>query len=199
MTLKIQYNKTFLQQVQKMIKMRENALPTLKSKESALRVEVQKVAKKIEDKKEAYNEELEKQSAIEQFWVEFPPVITVKDVRTHVRNIAGVRIPILDGIDYDVKDVSFFNNPAWLLEGMERLKNLIQFIIEIEVLEKQLKVLDYARKKTTQKVNLYEKVQIPAFREMIIKIKRFLEDEDNISKAAQKIVKERNKQKEAQL
>jgi V/A-type H+-transporting ATPase subunit D len=52
-------------------------------------------------------------------------------------------------------------------------------------------LLDKARKKTTQKVNLYEKVQIPGFQEAIRKIKRFLEDEENLSKSSQKIVKTR--------
>jgi V/A-type H+-transporting ATPase subunit D len=52
--------------------------------------------------------------------------------------------------------------------------------------------LEYARKKTTQKVNLYEKVQIPAYQEAISKIKRFLEDEENLSKAAQKIMKRKS-------
>jgi V/A-type H+-transporting ATPase subunit D len=49
--------------------------------------------------------------------------------------------------------------------------------------------LDYARKKTTQKVNLFEKVQIPGFQDAIRKIKRFMEDEENLSKSSQKIVK----------
>ena len=42
---------------------------------------------------------------------------------------------------------------------------------------------------TTQKVNLFEKVQIPGFQDAIRKIKRFMEDEENLSKSSQKIVK----------
>ncbi|MCG8571217.1 MAG: V-type ATP synthase subunit D, partial [Spirochaetes bacterium] len=57
--------------------------------------------------------------------------------------------------------------------------------------EKSLEILEYARKKTTQKVNLYEKVQIPEFSEAILKIKRFLEDVENLEKAAQKITKQK--------
>jgi len=52
-------------------------------------------------------------------------------------------------------------------------------------------LLEKARRKTTQKVNLYEKVQIPGFQEAMLKIKRFMEDEDNLSKSSQKIVKTR--------
>ena len=60
-------------------------------------------------------------------------------------------------------------------------------------------LMDHASKKTTQKVNLFEKVQIPGFEDAIRKIKRFMEDEENLSKAAQKIVKARQEQKEAKL
>ena len=49
-------------------------------------------------------------------------------------------------------------------------------------------------RKTTQKVNLYEKVQIPGYEDAIRKIKRFMEDEENLSKSAQKIVKTKQQQ-----
>jgi V/A-type H+-transporting ATPase subunit D len=40
-------------------------------------------------------------------------------------------------------------------------------------------------------VNLFEKVQIPDYNDAIRKIKRYLEDEENLNKSAQKIVKQR--------
>ena len=42
MTIKFQYNKTSLGELGKQLKMRQKALPTIKSKESALRSEVKK-------------------------------------------------------------------------------------------------------------------------------------------------------------
>ena len=64
--------------------------------------------------------------------------------------------------------------------------------IESEVYKEKARILDFQRKKTTQKVNLYEKVQIPGYQEAIRKIKRYMEDEENLSKAASKIVKSRH-------
>lgn len=66
-----------------------------------------------------------------------------------------------------------------------------------KVLQQRVRLLEQARKKTTQKVNLYEKVQIPGFEEAIRKIKRYLEDEENLAKSAQKIVKTRHQEKNA--
>ena len=45
-------------------------------------------------------------------------------------------------------------------------------------------------------MNLYEKVQIPGYQEAIRKIKRYMEDEENLSKAASKIVKSRHAEEE---
>ena len=53
----------------------------------------------------------------------------------------------------------------------------------------KLELLEHARKKTTQKVNLFEKVQIPGYKDAIRKVKRFMEDEESLSKSSQKIMR----------
>ena len=47
MSIKFQYNKTSLQALEKNLNMRVRALPTIKNKESALRVEVKKAKDEI--------------------------------------------------------------------------------------------------------------------------------------------------------
>ena len=95
-----------------------------------------------------------------------------------------------------MKPYSLFLDPLWYFDGVTLLKELASLGIEREVWLERMRVLDYARKKTTQKVNLYEKVQIPGYSEAIRKIKRFLEDEENLSKSSQKIVKKRQEEEE---
>ena len=75
---------------------------------------------------------------------------------------------------------------------MRILQELTRLGLESEVFEQKRRILDFQRKKTTQKVNLYEKVQIPGYQEAILKIKRYMEDEENLSKASSKIVKTRH-------
>ncbi len=115
----------------------------------------------------------------------------VKDVKMGVKKIAGVRTPVFEDVIYELKEFSLFNSPQWFLDGIETLKNLVKIAIEREFYYRKMDLLNHARKKTTQKVNLYEKVQIPGYHDAIMKIKRFLEDEENLSKSAQKIVKTR--------
>jgi V/A-type H+-transporting ATPase subunit D len=192
MAINFQYNKTYLQQLNKGLKVRENALPTLISKESALRVEV----KKAREETGAIEQELKNQYAgltdLQRLWGELPQgLISVSDVNITIKKIAGVKTPVLDGVAFEVHRYSLFSSPAWMPSGIEILKTLASLKIKLELAKKKVQILEYARKKTTQKVNLYEKVQIPEYKEAIRKIKRFLEDEENLSKSSQKILKQK--------
>ena len=75
--------------------------------------------------------------------------------------------------------------------GIEILKEITAKKIELQLRRDTLAQMENARRKTTQKVNLYKKVQIPGFEEAIRKIKRFLEDEETLAKSSQKILKNR--------
>ncbi len=198
MAIKFQYNKTALQDMNKQLKVRVRALPTLKNKESALRVEV----KRAKDDAARLDGELQSKMAeydeMVRMWGEFDEsLLLVDDVEIEVKKIAGVKTPLLGKVIFKIKDYSMFNNPSWFLDGIAILKQLASIGIEREFYIRKMHLLDKARKKTTQKVNLYEKVQIPGYEHAILKIKRFLEDEENLSKSSQKIVKNRLEQMEA--
>lgn len=192
MAIKFQYNKTSLGDLGKQLKMRQKALPTIKSKESALRSEVKRAkdsAAEYRRKSDALVAEYDYMTAL---WGEFDcTLLRVTDVVLSSHKIAGVRIPQLEDVIFDEKPFDMFSSPAWFGDGLDVLKRLARLGIEFEVYNRQTELLDYARRKTTQKVNLYEKVQIPGYEDAIRKIKRFMEDEENLSKSAQKIVKTR--------
>ncbi len=197
MAIKFQYNKTALGDLDKQLKVRRRALPTIKSKESALRMEVKR-AKNIAGE---FRTQLDDLSARHEYmvamWGEFDPdLVRIDDVRLTEGKVAGVRVPILEGIDFSEKEYDLFASPAWTADGVELVKKIGALMVESEVYTRRSELLDRARKKTTQKVNLYEKVQIPGYEEAILKIKRFLEDEENLSKSSQKIVKQRHEAQE---
>ena len=198
MAIKFQYNKTSMQLLEKQLKIRVRTLPTIKSKESALRLEVKRSKEKVEEFDEKLENILQQSGDILRLWGEFKPdLISVEDVKFSVKKIAGVNTPVYEGASYKIKEFSVFNMPSWILDGIEYMKSLIDITLEREFWVRKMELLSKARKKTTQKVNLYEKVQIPGFEDAIRKIKRALEDEENLSKAAQKIVKMRQ-EKEAE-
>lgn len=201
MAINFQYNKTSLQSLEKNLKMRVRALPTIKNKESALRMEVKRAKVDIKKLEQEIEERIAAYDKMLALWGEFDTsLLSVVDVKMSIKKIAGVRLPVLDEVIFETKPYSMFNSPKWFSDGLTQLKDLAQVGIEQEFYLQKLNLLEYARKKTTQKVNLFEKVQIPGYEEAIIKIKRFMEDEENLSKSSQKIVKSRQqKQKEAEL
>ena len=199
MAIKFQYNKTSLQGLEKQLKMRQRALPTLKNKESALRSEVKRAKDNAVRLEEKLAEALTRYDQMVRLWGEFDAsLVRIADVDLSVKKIAGVLTPILEGIKFEVGAYNPFTQPVWFADGIAITKQLAGFAIEREVFLRKMELLDFARKKTTQKVNLYEKVQIPGFEDAMRKIKRFLEDEDNLSKSAQKIVKTRQQQQEVE-
>ena len=193
MAIKFQYNKTSLNNLNKQLKMRKNALPTLKNKESALRLEVRKAKEYAEKLIEDLDASLKRYDYLSALWNEFDAgLITITDVDLETIKVAGVKTPNLKEIHYQINDFNAFAKPAWYADGVTILKELSRLGIESEVYKEKARILDFSRKKTTQKVNLYEKVQIPGYQEAIRKIKRYMEDEENLSKAASKIVKSRH-------
>ncbi len=193
MAVKFQYNKTSLTSLGKQLKVRQNALPTLKNKESALRISVISAKNEALTQARALEQKMQEYDYLAALWNEFEPgLISIRDVHLKTVKIAGVKAPALEGIDFDLKPFSAFAKPAWYADGVRILKELSTMGIESEVSEERRRILEYNRKKTTQKVNLYEKIQIPGYQEAIRKIKRYMEDEENLSKASSKIVKNRH-------
>lgn len=195
MAIKFQYNKTSLQQLEKQLKVRERSLPTIKSKESALRIEVKRTKDEVRSLELQLEEEIRSYENMVALWNEFnPSLIRVKDVTLSTRKIAGVLVPVLNDIEFEIGTYSLFNSPSWYADGIELLKVLARTGIEAEFSGMKLELLEHARKKTTQKVNLFEKVQIPGYKDAIRKVKRFMEDEESLSKSSQKIMRS-NQQK----
>ena len=201
MAIKFQYNKTSLQHIEKQLKMRQRTLPIIKSKETALRLEVKKCKVEAVELEKKLEQQIQGYESMYALWGEFDAsLVSLKDVEMDVKKIAGVRVPILTNIRLDVKPFGVFSAPKWYFDGINLLQGLAKTAVEHEFVAAKLGLLDHARRKTTQKVNLFEKVQIPGYQEAIRKIKRFMEDEENLSKSSQKILKalqEKRKQADA--
>ncbi len=190
MAIQYQFNKTSLQSLEKNLKMRQRTLPTLQSKESALRMEVKRAKDELKALDEEVNRRIKDYDQMLALWGEFDTsLIHVDDVLMSHKKIAGVLIPVLDEVVYSTKEFSLFSSPKWFADGFEQIKAIADVGIRQEFVRHKVDLLEYARKKTTQKVNLFEKVQIPGYQDAIRKIKRFMEDEENLSKSSQKIVK----------
>ena len=193
MAIKFQYNKTSLQGIEKQLKMRLRTLPTIKNKESALRMEVKRAKDEAAELKQKLEAQIVAYDKMAALWNEFEPsLIAIQDVQLSSRKVAGIRVPMLDEVLFATRPFSMFNSPKWYPDGIRLLQILAKMGVEYEFCIMKINLLEHARKKTTQKVNLFEKVQIPGFEDAIRKIKRFMEDEENLSKSSQKIMKSKS-------
>ncbi|MBQ9362265.1 MAG: V-type ATP synthase subunit D, partial [Bacteroidaceae bacterium] len=174
----------------KNLKMRQRTLPIIKNKETALRLEVKKCKEEADELERKLQSQIAGYESMYALWGEFDTsLVSLKDVELDVRKVAGVRVPILKNIELAVQPFGLFSAPKWYFDGIRLLQGLAKTAVEREFVLAKLQLLDHARRKTTQKVNLFEKVQIPGFQEAVRKIKRFMEDEENLSKSSQKILK----------
>lgn len=192
MSLTFQYNKISLQEMQQQLKARADALPVLKYKEAILRSEAEKAKKSMTMLEKNIGQKMKQYDHMNRLWQEFPQdALTVTEIHTTLKNIAGVSTPQFERAVFSEKALCLFNHPLWITDGIALLKDLINLSLEKQLLEHRAGLLDAARKKTTQKVNLYEKVQVPAYLDAIAKVKKYLNDEESLGKAGQKIIKKR--------
>jgi len=202
MAIQFQYNKTSLQALEKQLKVRVRALPTIKNKESALRVAVIRAKDEQKALEEAFDTQMKSYEHLSKLWNEFDPtLIAIKEVEFNTKKVAGVLVPVFGSLIFDEKPYSLFHAPVWFSDGIGLLKQLAETGIQAEIVTMKLERLERARRKTTQKVNLFEKVQIPGYGDAILKIKRYLEDEESLSKSSQKIMRanlERERRKEVE-
>jgi V/A-type H+-transporting ATPase subunit D len=118
MAIQYQYNKTSLQNLEKQLKIRERALPTIKNKESALRLEVKKAKAETRELEKKLEMLIENYREMHALWTEFnAELIKVKDVELGVRKVAGVRIPVLEEVLFEIAPYSMFHAPKWYAGG----------------------------------------------------------------------------------
>ena len=114
--------------------MRKNALPTLKNKESALRLEVRKAKEYSEKLIVDLDAALKRYDSLAALWNEFEPgLITITDVDLVTVKVAGVKTPELKDIHYQINDFNAFSKPAWYADGVAILTELSKLGIESEV------------------------------------------------------------------
>ena len=123
---------------------------------------------------------------------ELEGLVSVKQIRTSQANIAGVEIPVFDGIDTEVKPIDLWATPAWIDDAVAAWTSVLALQSERVVLEEQKRRIAEELRTTSQRVNLFEKVKIPACRENIRVIKIAIGDEQTAAVTRGKIAKSRS-------
>lgn len=184
------------QKVQKdALKMYQRYLPTLTLKKQQLQTEIRTIdakAKEVRAKRKQLEEEFDEWISVFGEADAFKPgMVTVKNIKKGVGNIAGVVIPVYEGADFSRGDYDLYETPLWIDMAADRMEKALSLDLEAEVLDEQVRLLSQELRTTTQRVNLFEKVKIPETKANIKKISVYLGDEQVAAVVRSKISKKK--------
>jgi V/A-type H+-transporting ATPase subunit D len=104
-------------------------------------------------------------------------------------NVAGVSLPVLGAIEFPAAAYSLFGTPPWVDRALDELREATRRRLARDSVERQLQLISFELTKVIQRVNLFEKVMVPAAREAIRIIRIQLGDEMAAAVGRAKIVK----------
>ena len=182
------------------LKMYQRYLPTLTLKKQQLQSEIRTIEQKANEVRAA-------RVALEQefkVWISVfgeeeafkPGMVTVRNIKKGVGNIAGVTIPVYEGAEFGRGDYDLYATPLWIDLAADRMEKSLSLDLEASVLDEQVRLLSQELRTTSQRVNLFEKVKIPEAKANIKKISVYLGDQQVsavvISKVSKKKIDQRN-------
>ncbi|MDZ7822280.1 MAG: V-type ATP synthase subunit D [Candidatus Marinimicrobia bacterium] len=116
-------------------------------------------------------------------------LLTLKKVKVDTGNIAGINIPVFEGIELEKEGYDLMKYPLWVDKGIEAVREYISLEKELEYLEKQEALIQKELRTTVQRINLFEKVMIPRTEENIRRIRIFMGDQETAAVVRGKIWK----------
>jgi len=160
----------------------ERYLPMLKLKQQQLQLTIRQIDQQRQD---AIKEEESARQRFEAYQsvlndvagVDVQALAEIKEIKTSDMNIAGVTIPVFEGVTFPETNYSLFATPAWVDVTIADLREVNKRRAKLQVLLKQHELLQKELTKIIQRVNLFEKVKIPEAKENIRRIRIQLGDE----------------------
>jgi V/A-type H+-transporting ATPase subunit D len=169
-------------------------LPTLLLKKQLIQGEIVRARRERADLQAGIERRLEEVDRwLGAFGESLPGPITrlvhVSGVRTGERNVAGIRLPVLEEVLFRIEPYSLTATPSWVEAGIEFVKGLLETREALRLSVARELALDLELRKVTQRVNLFEKVMIPRARENIRVIRIALAEEQTAGVGRAKIAK----------
>ena len=191
---RIKHTKTELKAQSDALKRYQRFLPMLQLKKQQLQLEIAAITARLE----AVAREADALQAAAEAWValfsdgDLPAtLVTLEAVVTDKGNIAGVVIPLYRGIRTRREALDLFATPAWHDDAQALVEARLALAAQARILAEQRRLITQELTTTSQRVNLFEKIKIPACRENIRVIRIHLGDEQTAGVARGKLAKKR--------
>ena len=194
---KLKLSKHALQKERENLQLYQRLLPSLDLKRRQLSMEFEK-ARRAQAQAQQAADELEAKIGAElpmlaNADIDLTGLVKVKNMHLGQENIVGVKLPVVDELEYDVTDYSLLTRPAWVDVAVVRLKEAAQSRIEVAVAAERVRILERAVRRVTQRVNLFDRILIPSAKDNIKRIQIFLGDIERDAVVRSKIAKGKNK------
>ncbi|NLF72722.1 MAG: V-type ATP synthase subunit D [Candidatus Anammoximicrobium sp.] len=160
----------------------ERYLPMLKLKQQQLQITLREVARRVQQARQALDEVAAKLARYQSVLADRSGLplrqwSRPERIRTSHRNVAGVEVPVFEGVEFPAARYSLFGTPAWVDETLADLRQHSRRQAALEVRREEEALLQGELARVIQRVNLFEKVMIPRDREAIRRIRIKLGDE----------------------
>ncbi len=190
---KVSLNKSSLQKQREQLKLYKKLLPSLDMKRRQLTVERNKARAALaglEARMDEIKNEIGRQIpmlALRQ--IDVSGLVFRKGVETGIENVVGVKLPMLERVEFDDAPYALLGKPAWVDIVVDRLKEAAEAQARIEVGRERVEILEKQVRSVTQRVNLFDKILIPGAQEDIRRIQIFLADKERAMVVQSKIAK----------
>lgn len=195
---KLKLSKQSLHHQQEQLKLYKRLLPSLDLKRRQLTMEAQK-AQQEHAAAVAQSEALETRIGEElpmlaDEGLQLRELVVVKGYKLGEQNIVGVRLPVLESLDCQVAEYSPLATPPWFDILVQRLKDAKTCRLRAEIAAQRVEILRLQLRRVTQRVNLFEKILIPAAHSDIQRIRIYLGETERAAVVTSKLAKSKQLQ-----
>lgn len=193
MAERIRLNKVSLREQKQKVAMYERFLPALEARKQQLVLQLALVRRNIGHQKDLMQKILEEIRSWTSLYWEMDQMLkfflVIKEVRFTPRNVAGLKIRDFMDVVFDDLGYSLFGTPYSFDTVLKKTREAIALRERIKLLEEQEHILMEGFRKTSQRINLYEKRLIPLCRETIRRISVYLQDQQAAAVGVAKVAK----------
>jgi V/A-type H+-transporting ATPase subunit D len=192
-------SKSGLQKERDNLKLYRKVLPSLDLKRRQLLGEQKKAERDLDsmaDKFAAFPEQVARDlPMLGAESVDLSGLVMVREFRTGIENVVGVKLPVLEAVEFDSADYSLLGKPHWVDLAVQRLRDYAELKARHDIARERVEVLRHAARKITQRVNLFDKILIPEAESNIKRIQIFLADAERAAVVQSKIAKQKGRKR----
>ena len=174
-------------------------LPTLRLKQQQLQVELRRVERAVQEASEEETRVRRELGEWIDLWAEGPSLdafLTIEEVRTGETSVAGVSVPTLEGVTWLRRPPPLEATPSWVDDALAQLERLVEARLRRRILAEGRSRLADELRLTSQRVNLFENVKIPAAEKALRTIRIALGDLQAAEVVRAKIAKAKSMERE---